>query len=226
MSVVAGQIAVTPGSGKILDCAEVTVGAATVEREIVCMASPSTAANYAEVTANGDQQMDLMHVGGVAVAATAKGTQATNAVGVQELKDAGRTLISFVFDNIAGITTEALGTMTINKGGTTTTGTTYTVSTGKTLRIVSFALTVINPSTTAAASRARIRSGASVTATSSIVAALAAGAPAAVAFAGGMADMAYPDGIEIAAGQQVGISHIESSTIASGVNVCVVGFEY
>lgn len=58
MAITPGQIAVTPGSGKILDTAELTVSSTVVEREIVCIASPSTAANYAEVTSGNALLVD------------------------------------------------------------------------------------------------------------------------------------------------------------------------
>jgi hypothetical protein len=63
MAVTPGQIPVTPGSGKTLDTAELTVNSTTVEREVVVVASPSTPGNYAEVNANSALQVAV--VGGV-----------------------------------------------------------------------------------------------------------------------------------------------------------------
>jgi hypothetical protein len=170
--------------------------------------------------------INVSQVGGVAVVAGAKGAQQANAIPTQEMKDAGRTPVILVLDNIAGIVAEALATMTINKGGVVTSVTQYTVTAGKTLRITSFTYEIVNPAAANASGRARIRSANPVAAGSPIFAALAAGTSAAVANVGYEASVSFPDGIEIAAGQQVGITHIESSAIASGVSACVTGFEY
>jgi hypothetical protein len=51
MSITASTIAVTPGSGILLDAVSLTVGANVVDREIVAIGSPSTPGNYAEVNA-------------------------------------------------------------------------------------------------------------------------------------------------------------------------------
>lgn len=206
-TVTPGTIAVTPGSGVLLDAVSLTVNSNAVESETVVIRDPGNAGQYAEVNP--------------------KGTQADNGLGVQHLHDAGRTLITIYVDSIAGITTEALATLNIVKGGVAqTAATSYTVTSGKTLRIQSFHFAIINPSTTNAAGRARLRFAPTVSATSPIAYAASVGGPAAVADATGVSDMSFPDGLEIAGGQQIGISHIESSAIASGVNFCLIGFEY
>ena len=159
--------------------------------------------------------------------AITKGTQGTTGVAVQELKDAGRVYKVFYLDAITGITTEALATMNINSGGTVTTGTSYTVTAGKTLRIQSFAATVKDSTTTAIYGRIRVRSAATVSATVGIVASVDIGTTTGTALAGAGSSERFsiPDGLEIAGGQQIGISHIESAT-TSTVSCCLIGYEY
>jgi hypothetical protein len=206
-SITPGTIAVTAGSGVLLDSVSLTVNSNAVQSETVVIRDPGNASQYAEVNP--------------------KGTQADNGLGVQHLHDAGRTLITLYVDNIAGITTEALATLNIVKGGTNqTAATSYTVTSGKTLRIQSFHFSTTNPSTTNASGRARIRFASTVAANSPIAYAAAVGGTGAAAQDSGVSDMSFSDGLEIAGGLQIGISHIESSAIASGVNFCLVGFEY
>jgi hypothetical protein len=164
-------------------------------------------------------------VSGLVSDTQAKGVQGTIAIMVQDFKDAGRTPVILLVDQAAGIATEALATMTINKGGTVTSGTSYTVTAGKTLRITQFTLTVKASTTTAVDGRARLRSAATVAASSPIFAAAEASSPAAVANEAGTSNLAIPDGTEFAGGQQVGISHIES-TATGTVSVIAIGFEY
>ena len=156
-----------------------------------------------------------------------KGTQGTTGVSVQNLRDAGRVYKVFYLDNIAGITSEALATTNINSGGTLSTSTSYSVTAGKTLRLTAISGTIKDTSTTAAYGRIRVRSAGTVNATSGIVMALDINTPLGTSLAGGGTNVSYevPDGIEIAASQQIGITHIENSASAS-TSVIVTGFEY
>ena len=162
---------------------------------------------------------------------TTKGLQGANAITIQSILDSGRTPVTLYVDSVSGITTEALATLSINKGGTVTTGTSYTVTAGKIFRVQSFTMSVMVPSTTGCAARARIRSAASVLVTSPIFAAIGIGTGN-TAFDGNQAIAPIADGLEFAGGQQIGVSHIESSAIAgstttgAGVHFCVIGFEY
>lgn len=159
--------------------------------------------------------------------AITKGTQGSTGVTTQDLKDSGRTYVCLSLDRVTGVTTEALATMSINRGGTVTTAASYTVTTGKTLRIQAMNATVLDTTTTAASGRVRLRAAATVSATSGILVPLDIGnfPGTAAAGLGATADYSFPDGIEVAAGQQVGISQLMSST-SSTVTVSVVGFEY
>lgn len=153
-------------------------------------------------------------------------------VTVDNLPSATHTPVTLYADGLTGITTEALATININKGGTTSSGTSYTVTTGKTFRVMSMTVWCIVPSTVGCAARVRIRSAGTVSASSPVSAQLGVGT-AATAFNGNSVSATYPEAsVEIASAQQVGISHIESSTIAgsastgAGVGFCIVGYEY
>lgn len=156
-----------------------------------------------------------------------KGTQGSTGFSTQDLKDAGRTAIVLFLDAVTGITSEALGTMSINKGGAAqTAATSYTVTAGKTLRISGMHTSVKNTSTVASDSRTRLRQASSSFSVSSPIVLLnEAGSPAAIANAVGTDDTVMPDGFEIAGGQIIGISHVESATTCT-ISVMVVGYEY
>lgn len=170
---------------------------------------------------------NIAQVGGVAVVAQAKGAQATNFVPVSQPKDTGRTYTVFTIDRVAGVASEALATMSINKAGTVTSSTSYTVTTGKILRLTTLVVTILDSTTTTVNGRVRVRSAATVTATSGIVIASDVGnfPGTAAAGLGAGEEIAIPDGVEIAAGQQIGISQILSST-SSTLSVCLIGYEY
>jgi hypothetical protein len=150
-----------------------------------------------------------------------KGTQGARGLAVQELKDSGRTYITFTLDAIAGVTTEALATMNINNGGTVTTATHYTVTAGKTFRVQSMSIAVSSSSGTND-NRARLRSGATVSATSGILCSLRAASASSNC---GNANQDFPDGIEVAGGQQLGISTLASSANAQ-MTCSIAGYEY
>lgn len=160
-----------------------------------------------------------------AISTTIKGTQGAYAVAVQELKDSGRTYVVFPLDAATLVTSEALASVNVNKGGTLQgAATTYTVTTGKTLRIQSISASVQGTNSTVQYVKVRVRSGASVTASSPIVINLFVsntGSTNAIGFA----EQDVPDGLEIAGGQQVGISQL-GGTANGTVSVTVIGYEY
>lgn len=205
-----GIIQVAPDStGKKLDTSELTVGANTVERERIVWADPTTDVGL-----------------GVVTNANPAGTEYAPIVRPITPQDDGfRTPVVLYFDEIAGITSEALGTMNINKGGSTSTGTSYTVTTGKTLRVQAVIFSCLDTTTTAVKGRLRLRSAGTVTATSPVFCSLVCGAVGAVANEGSETAVNFSDGLEFASGQQVGLSHLESST-SSTISACVVGYEY
>lgn len=164
------------------------------------------------------------------ISATLKGTQGTYAVTTQAMKDSGRTYVVITLDRVTGVTSEALATMTINRGGTVTTGTSYTVTTGKTLRLQSIVSTVIDTTGTVAYGRVRVRAASTVSASSGIiinqdVATTQAGGAGVGTGCGFSQEQSIPDGLEIAGGEQIGISQIMSTT-SSTVSVSLIGYEY
>ena len=168
-----------------------------------------------------------------AQAQSAKGVQPTTTnpyLAVQAPKDAGRTYISITADRIAGITTEALiTTLTVNKAGTATAGqTSYTVTAGKTFRLTSLYVEILNTTTVVNRVLVRVRvnsGGAAVLASPVVLMNLASGA-AALAAAGGNQSVSIPDGLEIPAGSGIGISQLCTVTTAGIVSVTLVGYEY
>jgi hypothetical protein len=144
---------------------------------------------------------------------------------VQELKDSGRTVVVLYIDNVTAPAAEALQTMSITKNGATTTGTSYTVTAGKTFRMQSMTL-ASQVNTGIGAVKARIRAAAAVLVTSPIYCTLFASPSTTSGTADvGNAEQVFPDGLEIAAGQQVGISTL-SQVNTGNATVCVVGYEY
>ncbi len=165
---------------------------------------------------------------------SAKGTQGANALAVQDLKDAGRSKVILSSTRVISITTEALLSLTQKKGdGTTTTGTSYTVTAGKTLRIQSLKIYAqLNTAVTAAWVSCRLREGAAsggaVSATSDIIAIgesntvavtdiIGIGVPPSI--------INFPDGLEIAGGQQIGVSEL-ALNVDLTVTVVLIGYEY
>ncbi len=173
---------------------------------------------------NNNVNVNISDVAGNA--ATAKGIQPNAAIPTQDFKDSGRTYVILYVDRTTGSITEALVTMSINKGGVLTTGTSYTVSAGKIFRIQSVNAEILNTTTVVNRVLIRVRSAASVLVTSPIVAMALASSQAALATAGDTDPHSFPDGLEIAAGQQVGISQLANVATAGIVSAIIVGYEY
>lgn len=157
-----------------------------------------------------------------------KGVSSGGYMPSQDAKDSGRTYMTFYIDAIAGVTTEALVTMNINAAGTVTTGTSYTVPAGKTLRLTAINSTVKTTNGTAQYGRIRVRAAAAVAASSGIVmntdVPVSTGSNTAAGW-GTSVGYTIPDGLEIAAGQQIGISQLASATTTT-VSTIVTGFLY
>jgi hypothetical protein len=168
---------------------------------------------------------------------TAKGTQSATAVGVQELKDAGRNMTNyFMAVPIITTTAEVMQSLTGYKSGAAVvaTATPAVVTAGKTYRIQSvevtyWAATVIGG--------ARINLRANLTGVgvvgSPLVKSWQVGVPA--IFTAGSAStytFDYPDGLEFAAGTGIAIGVIgegavpTTGTITGYVLVAINGYEY
>lgn len=162
--------------------------------------------------------------------ALTKGTQGTVGLSTQDLKDAGRTYVVLVATGVAGVTTEALFSFQQNKGGTVTQSvTSYTITSGKTLRIQGLYCSNRDGAATISWTRANIRSsivGATVAA-SALVFGLETGGSGALTGATGDFAALIPDGLEIAGNGTVsiGVSHLDQAT-TNLVTCTLVGYEY
>jgi hypothetical protein len=178
-------------------------------------------------TPNTTPWLATVSQGGNSAAVVAKGTQGTNALAVQEMKDAGR--VSFVAAALAatGVTTEALMTLTPVRTVTAgATGASLTVTAGKTLRIIAISVTVRNTSTTQCSVVCRVRmNSTTVTATSQLMFTCGTAALTAVSGSTNNETFVIPDGFEISGTTQFGITQLASAT-ACTVDVTIIGFEY
>ena len=172
----------------------------------------------------------------VAGATLTKATQGATGFSVQDLKDAGRSARNILLDSFAvAAITETLNTMSYSTdNGTLTTGTSYTVTTAKRLRIqaVSVGLHTIAGNTTAVTVIVRIRvnnaGAATVTSPVQMVIPLAG-----IAAANQNADtvvIPIPDGWEFVAGAGIGVTTtcvgFVSTTAAPKVDISIIGYEY
>jgi hypothetical protein len=160
-----------------------------------------------------------------------KGTQGSTGFSVQELKDAGRTYLTLSATAAAGVTTETLFSLSQNKGGTVTAGVgSYTITSGKTLRIQNISVSVRAGAAAVPFSRVTLRSntaGATTASSSVVVQCPEVFGIAATTGVGGQLSMDFPDGLEIAGNGTVsiGLSHDDQAT-TNIINMTLTGFEY
>ena len=156
-----------------------------------------------------------------------KGVQGTTAEPVQDLKDSGRVIKVFSATFTAA-TSEAMITLTpISDGTAGSTGTTFTVTSGKRFRIQTLLVTVINAGAAVqgVVTNLRIAASGSVTTASPLVATTGAGTSSATAnVVASNGEGAIPDGLELSGTMQFGISQIGTAT--AGNRVTLIGYEY
>lgn len=164
------------------------------------------------------------------------GTFANQILPTRNLQDTSRSVRTITLDSFAvAATTETLNTMSYSTdNGALTTGTSYTVTTGKRLRIqaIVVALHTIAGNTTAAAVIVRLRvnnAGAAIVSSPVQLVIPVAG----IAAANGATDMvlvAVPDGWEFVAGAGIGVTTtcagFVTTTAAPKVDIGIIGFEY
>jgi len=163
-----------------------------------------------------------------------KGTQGATGLTVQNLKDAGRTLVTLTADAVTPAAADTLVTVAKLVGDTVTAGvTTYQVTSGKTLRLQSLSISLTSSTTTVNKIRVRLRtlvSGACI-ATSPLVATYEIAWPgiAATTVANspmGRVDIVLPDGLEFSGATR----NICFSAIAAAANgtlsINLIGYEY
>lgn len=158
-----------------------------------------------------------------------KGTQGSTGFSVQELKDAGRAIKTYSAIAIAGVTTEALISLTSQTDGTNgTAGTSFTVTAGKRLRLQSLICSARTGAAAANWSRFVLRMSASgaVTTASPVLAIVEMPAPAATSGIGSPpAPISLADGIDLTGTMQFGVTHNAAAT-TNIESVSVIGFEY
>ena len=160
-----------------------------------------------------------------------KGTQGSTAEPTQDLKDSGRQYLSFTATAAAGVIAEALLTLSQNKQGVVTAGvTSYVITSGKTLRITTIAISVRSAAAAIAFSRLALRhnpAGATI-ATSPVAYQLPeVNTNSATSGTGAAIVIPIPDGIEFFGNgtQTIGLSHLDQAT-TNILNVTLTGFEY
>lgn len=162
-----------------------------------------------------------------AVGVVAKATQYGTALEVQQVRDAGRVHISWYANAdtgvVAGPTTEAMMTMRQSKdGAAATTASSWTVTSGKRMRLTS--LLVTGRHTAAATGRTVVRWTATgaVATTSPIITAITY---AVAANAGFGHIFNFPEGFELSGTMQMGVSNQGSAAFAE-LNVQLCGYEF
>lgn len=168
---------------------------------------------------------------GLVADVTAKGTQGAEALTVQDYKDSGRTFVTLTATGVAGVTSEALFSFSQNKGGTITASvSSYTITSGKTFRIQSVALSVRAGAAAVPFSRCILRSntaGATVVGSNVVYNFGEVFGISATIGVGGNGFVNFPDGLEIAGNGTIsfGVSHLDQAT-TNVINFTLCGYEY
>jgi hypothetical protein len=163
--------------------------------------------------------------------ATTKGTQSTNAIATQDMKDSGRSYLTLTSQALAGVTSETIISFSQNKAGTVTASvSSYTITSGKTLRIQNISYSIRAGAATVPFARMTLRSNTAgaTTATSNVVwAGPEVFGISATSGVGGQISVDFPDGLEIAGNGtiSVGMSHLDQAT-TNVINVSITGYEY
>jgi|ERR1019366_2402410 hypothetical protein len=156
-----------------------------------------------------------------------KGTQGATGLSTQDLKDAGRVIKTYVAAAVAGVTTEALVTLTpyadLVAGGTATT---FAVTAGKRLRLQSMIVTWRNNTAVAGGVTINFRTNAgTVLVSSPIQFAVNASTALATIGSGTTQVLMFPDGLELSGTMQFGLTQLAVGAVV-GFTVSCVGYEY
>lgn len=143
-----------------------------------------------------------------------------------------RTVKIYECSTTAGVTTEAMLTLTPLSGFVAgSTGTSFSVTSGKTFRIQAINVSVRTTATNSSASaivRLRISSSGAVTTgttPAASVAALTGNATTTVVGWAASDQMIFPDGLELSGTMQFGLSQLASAT-STTIDAQIIGFEY
>jgi hypothetical protein len=195
----------------------------------VVLRDKTTAANQAAIQSDGSLLIQPQSL--------VKGTQGANGFTVQNLRDAGRTTISWTVDKFASVATaEALLTVTESRNGAaTSTFTSVLVTSGKRLRIQSISAFLKTTTGTALQTchiGVRFNTAGAVTTSSPLVWRGALGTNVALALASAQMDWEFPDGLEFLGDgtKQWGLSAafpewVTGSAVAT-ISLSLIAFEY
>lgn len=165
-----------------------------------------------------------------------KGTQGATGVSTQDLKDAGRTLVTLTAERVTPIlTTDTIISFSKLVGDTVTAAqTTYAVTSGKTLRLQGMHIALTPTSTTLGLLQVRLRtlsSGACTVAAGLKVAVWEVGNPGTATQVANAAsqhlDMIFPDGLEFSgATRNICLSANVLGAASQAVTISLFGYEY
>lgn len=160
--------------------------------------------------------------------AVQKGVQPPIFTATQDAKDSGRVVKTFIATATAGVTTEAMLTLTpLSDFVAGSTGTSFTVTAGKRFRIQSFVATIRATAATSVGGTVRLRISSSGAVTTATATAVSIGLPATtnvIGMSNGFA-VNIADGLELSGTMQLGVSQVCTATSAT-IDVEIIGFEY
>ena len=171
----------------------------------------------------------VTHVGDPSTEAQVVAVNPSNQAAVEKLWNSGRNPVAFYADRITGSTSEALSTFTSNNNGTTSSATSYTVTSGKTLRITAWSVTIEETSTTKRNGRVRLRAASGAVGTGSpiyLMADVGSMTGTGAANEGVTYNSSVEDGIEIPSAYNVAFSLITSNAAGTYISFCFTGYEY
>jgi hypothetical protein len=145
-------------------------------------------------------------------------------------RDTGRTSITLTAEAVAGATSEALINFTRSVGcAATTTGTSYSVTAGKLLRITKIVFSWVATTTTANTARVRLRvntgGAAALTSPLQMSFRLAWESPTFIANEGKTVVIEVPEGFDIPSGAGVGMTHQEAAANGT-LDVTIWAYEW
>lgn len=169
-------------------------------------------------------------IGTVNPPAITKGTQSANGFSTQDLKDSGRVMVTFTATALAGVTAEALISLTPYRDLVAgTAATTFAVTAGKRLRLQSISLTLRSTSTVNVGAMVRLRMlGGAVLVGSPVhnsIGGMSSNLATAVIGNANNYNITFPDGFELSGTMQFGLTQL-ASAITATMDIHVTGYEY
>ena len=159
-----------------------------------------------------------------------KGTQGANGFTTQDLHNAGRAFVNAAtaIAGVTAVTAEALITLNVSRDAAAVAAvTTIAVTSGKRLRIIGISCGMISTGAAVLSARVSLRVNPSgvAAATSPILCILPMPSGAALAQAGGSAQIMFPEAIELSGTMQCGLSQV-ASAITGTIWASLIAYEY